>query len=70
MKKILAALDSESRALAVSVAWLLLVQFLAMLAWDAELLTRQAAVMHWLVLGVMPPALALWTMPDPEAPSR
>ena len=50
----------DSVALAVSIIWLLIVQFAAVLAWDAELLSRQAALMHWLVVGVLPPALALW----------
>ena len=32
------------------------------LCWDQGLLTRQASLLHWLVVGVLPPALALWTM--------
>jgi hypothetical protein len=32
------------------------------LCWDAGLLTRQASLLHWLVVGVLPPALALWGM--------
>ena len=68
MKKTLAALDPETIALGVSVLWLLLVQALAVLAWDAELLSRQAALMHWLVVGVLPPALALWGMGPANPP--
>ena len=67
MKKAFTALDSETAALAISVAWLLFAQILAVLAWNAELLTRQAALLHWLVVGVLPPALALWGMrPEPR----
>lgn len=49
-------------ALVVSLAWMLLVQLGCVMAWDAGLLTRQASLLHWLVVGVLPPALALWTM--------
>jgi hypothetical protein len=70
VKKALAALDAEILALALAVAWLLLVQALAVLAWDAELLTRQGALIHWLLVGVLPPALALWSMPAVAAPRR
>ncbi|WP_270936614.1 hypothetical protein [Falsiroseomonas oryzae] len=66
MKKALAALDAEILALALAVLWLLFVQALAVLAWEAELLTRQAALVHWLVVGVLPPALALWSMTPPQ----
>lgn len=67
MKKALAAIQAETAALAISVIWLLVVQFAAVLAWDAEILTRQSALVHWLVVGVLPPALALWGMKNPEA---
>lgn len=70
MKKALAALDAEIIALATSVVWLLVVQALAVLAWDADLLTRQGALIHWLIVGVLPPALALWSMPAPPARGR
>ena len=52
-------------ALGAAVLWLLFVQVLAVLAWDADLLTRQAALLHWLAVGVLPPALALWSL-DPR----
>ncbi len=66
MKKALATIQAETAALAISVIWLLIVQFAAVLAWDAEILTRQSALVHWLVIGVLPPALALWGMKGPE----
>jgi hypothetical protein len=53
---------AEAGALAIAIAWLLLVQLVCVLLWDAEWLTRQAALLHWLVVGVLPPALALWGM--------
>lgn len=59
---------AQSRALAVSVGWMLLVQILCVMAWDAGLLTRQASLIHWLVVGVLPPALALWSMERPVPP--
>lgn len=67
MKKALLTLEAETKALAISVIWLLVVQFAAVLAWDHELITRQGALVHWLVAGVLPPALALWGMKQPEA---
>jgi uncharacterized membrane protein len=67
MKKALATIQTETAALAISIIWLLIVQFVAVLAWDAELLTRQGALVHWLLVGVLPPALALWSMKAPEA---
>jgi hypothetical protein len=70
VKKALSALEPETVALAISVAWLLAVQILAVLAWNAELLTRQAALLHWLVVGVLPPALALWGMRPEPRPRR
>ena len=69
MKKALAAFDPETRALALTILWLLLVQVLAVLAWQTGLLTRQGALVHWLALGVLPPALALWSL-APGAPPQ
>jgi hypothetical protein len=40
---------------------MMLAQLACVLCWDAGLLTRQASLLHWLVVGVLPPALALWT---------
>jgi hypothetical protein len=36
------------------------VQLACVLLWDAGWLTRTGALAHWLVVGVLPPALALW----------
>ena len=63
LKKALAARDRETWALAIVLAWLLAAKLLAVLAWETGLLTRQAALLHWLVVGVLPPALALWSLP-------
>lgn len=59
MKNFLATLDGPSRALAISVVWLVSIQVLAVIAWGAGLLSREAAVVHWVILGVLPPAMAL-----------
>jgi hypothetical protein len=58
---------AQSRALAISVVWMLLVQILCVLLWDGGFLNRQSALVHWLVMGVLPPALALWTARPSEA---
>ena len=50
-----------TRALAVALAWMFAVQLLCVLLWDAVWLTRAEALVHWLAIGVLPPALALWT---------
>ncbi|MGG5811702.1 hypothetical protein [Falsiroseomonas sp. CW058] len=70
MKRALSAIQAETAALAISVIWLLVAQFMAVLAWDAQLLTRQGALVHWLLVGVLPPALALWGMKPSAAPTR
>jgi len=59
---------AQARALAIAVVWMLLVQLACVLLWDAEWFTRQAALAHWLIVGVLPPALALWggDRPAPE----
>ncbi len=51
---------AESLALAIAVVWMLTTQLICVLAWDAEWLTRQASLIHWLMIGVLPPALSLW----------
>lgn len=62
---------AEQRALIVSVAWMLLVQLACVFLWDGGWLGRQAALIHWLVVGVLPPAFALWGMRHEEpAPAR
>ncbi len=69
MKKHGTIISDGTGPLAISVIWLLLAQLGCVLAWDFELLTRQAALVHWLLIGVLPPALALWQLetPEPEA---
>lgn len=59
----------ESGALAVAVVWMLLVLLICVLLWDAGCLTRQASLVHWLVIGVLPPALTLWRLEQAMAPS-
>lgn len=53
---------AESRALGVAVVWMLLLQLGCVLLWNGGWLTRQTALVHWLVVGVWPPAMALWRM--------
>ena len=53
---------AQSAALLVSLGWMVLAQLACVLCWDAGLLTRQASLLHWLLVGVLPPALALWGM--------
>jgi hypothetical protein len=57
-----AAERAQSAALLVSLAWMVLVHLACVMCWDAGLLTRQGSLVHWLVVGVLPPALALWGM--------
>ena len=61
---------AQSWALVVSLAWMILSQVGCVLCWDAGLLTRQASLLHWLVVGVLPPALAMWTMETERARRR
>jgi hypothetical protein len=51
---------AEIWVLSAAVAWMLLVQLGCVVLWDGGWLTRQTALVHWLVVGVLPPALALW----------
>jgi len=53
---------AQAMALLISLAWMVVAQVACVLCWDAGLLTRQASLLHWLVVGVLPPAMALWTM--------
>ncbi|HYZ31355.1 MAG TPA: hypothetical protein VE684_03625 [Crenalkalicoccus sp.] len=57
---------AQLRVLGLAIAWMMALQFACILAWEAGLLGRQGALVHWLLLGVLPPALALWTS-RPEA---
>ncbi len=65
MKNGISAIWSGAGPLAISVIWLLLAQFACVMAWHAEMVTRQGALIHWLIIGVLPPALALWTTERP-----
>lgn len=56
---------AESWALAIAVIWMLLAQLGCVLLWDAGWLTRQASLIHWLLVGVLPPAVSLWRMASP-----
>lgn len=53
---------AQAVALVVSLAWMVLAQVACVLCWEAGFLTRQASLLHWLVVGVLPPALAMWGM--------
>ena len=53
---------AHSAALVVSLGWMVLAQVVCVLCWDEGLLTPQASLLHWLVVGVLPPAVAMWTM--------
>lgn len=59
----------ESCALSIAIVWMLLLQFICVLLWDAGWLTRQASLVHWLIVGVLPPALALWRLERATSPS-
>jgi hypothetical protein len=52
----------ETFALAIAILWMLALQLVCVVLWDSSWLTRQAALVHWLIVGVMPPALALWRL--------
>lgn len=53
---------AQSKALVVSLIWMVAAQVACVLLWEAGFLTRQASLLHWLVVGVLPPALAMWGM--------
>ena len=61
---------AQSVALVVSLVWMMLSQVAFVLCWDAGLLTRQASLLHWLLVGVLPPALAMWTMETERTAGR
>lgn len=52
---------AQAVALVISLAWMVLAQIGCVMFWEAGFLTRQASLLHWLVVGVLPPAMALWT---------
>ncbi len=47
-------------ALAIAVGWMVVAQLACVLGWEAGWFDRPTALVHWLLVGVMPPALALW----------
>lgn len=53
---------AQSKALVISLIWMVAAQVACVLLWEASFLTRQASLLHWLVVGVLPPALAMWGM--------
>lgn len=59
---------AELRALAIAIVWMLLTQLAFVLFWDFGWLSRQASLVHWLVVGVLPPALSLWQLEQSAAP--
>ena len=60
----------QIRALLLAIAWMLAVQLACVVLWDGGWFSRQAALVHWLLIGVLPPALALWTSASQKAPAR
>jgi hypothetical protein len=46
---------------------MLLVQVLCLLAWEGGWFGRFGALTHWLIVGVLPPALALWQQEAQQA---
>jgi hypothetical protein len=59
---------AESRALAIAIVWMLTTQLACVLLWDFGWLSRQASLIHWLVVGVLPPALSLWRLEQVAIP--
>jgi hypothetical protein len=53
---------AETFALAIAILWMLAMQLICVVLWDSGWLTRQGALVHWLIIGVAPPALALWQL--------
>lgn len=66
------ARSASTRALALSVAWMMVVQLACVTLWHLGWLGRPEALTHWLFVGVLPPALALWLSrpPAPDAADR
>jgi hypothetical protein len=58
----------QSGVLAIAIVWMLLLQFICVLLWNAGWLTRKTSLVHWLNLGVLPPALALRRLEQATAP--
>lgn len=56
---------SETRALILAIVWMVLIEGACLLLWRGGWLARHAAMAHWLAVGALPPALALWTTRPP-----
>ena len=56
---------AETVALTIAILWMLLMQFACALLWDAGWFSRQVSLIHWLLVGVLPPALSLWHLKTP-----
>lgn len=59
------SVPSGARALALSIAWMMAVQLVCVTLWHVGWLSRPGALTHWLLVGVLPPALALWMSGGP-----
>ncbi|MDI3309552.1 MAG: hypothetical protein QJR07_20975 [Acetobacteraceae bacterium] len=55
------------RALSIPVAWMLPGAAPVRGVVEHRLLTHQSALTHWLMVGVLPPALALWRAERPDS---
>lgn len=53
---------TQALALLISLGWMVLVQVACVMCWQAGLISRPASLVHWLVVGVLPPAFAMWSM--------
>jgi hypothetical protein len=58
----------QSGVLAIAIVWMLLLQFICVLLSNAGRLTGQAALAHWLIVGVLPHTLALRRLEQANAP--
>lgn len=56
--------DAHTLALLASLLWIALAAAAGGWAMELHLATPKAALLQWLVAGVLPPALALASMPD------
>lgn len=53
---------TQAWALTVSILWMVLCQVACVALWDAGLASQQGALVQWLIVGVLPPALSLWRL--------
>ncbi len=61
---------ARARALAIALGWMAAVQAACLLLWALAVLSREAALVHWLLVGVLAPALALWTAEEAAPDGR